>query len=496
MNIDIFFQLTINGILLGGLYAAMALGFSTIWGVMRLINLAHGEFIMMGAYVAWFFFNPLREQNLTIAASTETISNVTVVAIALVLAYILWRVAMLVLRDAAVARRNLLGIFTAFVSFIVLFQVIPLIITFDASITMIVFTVLALLFGLYLSENVLLPFVHDTLQRRIIGLPISIILFYAIYAMWSSTGFTVINIPMMLIIFVALSLSIGFIISHIVFKRSLAWDVVPTDEQIPSILISLQQSLDSLKLSRVWQRRVIGYGFGSITAYAGYALWRSMDFPSIDPFLSLPIIFVIFFALGYVLQNGFLNRLVEGPYLTMLLVTFSIAIILQNIGLQIYAADPRRINVDYGSSYRFSDVTIPPAKLFTVIASILMVAGLVAFLRYTRTGYAIRAAAQNKMAARLMGINIKETYAITFAVSIALTAMAGAMMGTFLPIAPINGPPWTLRAFSIVALGGLGKVEGTIVGGLVLGLAESYVGGGMSARIGNCLSLSSSLLLY
>ncbi|RMG85900.1 MAG: branched-chain amino acid ABC transporter permease [Chloroflexi bacterium] len=109
--------------------------------------------------------------------------------------------------------------------------------------------------------------------------------------------------------------------------------------------------------------------------------------------------------------------------------------------------------------------------------SVLMIAGLVLFLTRTRTGYAIRAAAQNKMAARLMGINIYETYAITFGLSIALTAIAGAMMGTFQPITPVNGPPWTLRAFSIVALGGLGKVQGVVLGGLLLGLVESFIGG-------------------
>jgi branched-chain amino acid transport system permease protein len=85
------------------------------------------------------------------------------------------------------------------------------------------------------------------------------------------------------------------------------------------------------------------------------------------------------------------------------------------------------------------------------------------------------------MAARLMGIDIHETYAITFGLSIALTALAGAMIGTYLPIAPINGPPWTLRAFSIVALGGLGKVQGVVTGGLVLGLTESYIGGYVGA---------------
>jgi branched-chain amino acid transport system permease protein len=172
------------------------------------------------------------------------------------------------------------------------------------------------------------------------------------------------------------------------------------------------------------------------------------------------------------------NRVVEGPYLTMLLITFAVSIILQNIGLKIFRADPRRINIDYGNAYYITEnLTVPPVRVLILLISAIMIAGLVWFLQRTRIGYAIRAAAQHKMAARLMGINIRETYAITFGVAIALTGLAGAMMGMFQPITPVTGPMWTLRAFAIVALGGLGKVEGVIAGGFVLGLVESYIGG-------------------
>lgn len=477
MNLDIFLQLTINGILLGGLYAAMALGFSTIWGVMRLINLAHGEFIMMGAYVAWFFFNPLREQNLTLTASLESIPNALVFSIAVVVAYIFWKISQYVLRDGSPGMRHIGGGVIALISFIILFLILPSIVTIQASSTGVVFTVIALIIGITLSENILPRYVDNELIRHGLGIGIGVIICYGLYAWWSSDEFAVIDIPMMLIIFISLALSIGFMISHIILRHGIGWDVKTQEPQTESVLHNIKQSLDNLTLSRLWQRRLFAYPLAILISYGAYLFWQSTDFAPIDPFLGLPIIFILFFALGYAIQNSFLNRLVEGPYLTMLLVTFSIAIILQNIGLQIYAADPRRINIQYGVAYRFGEVTIPPTKFLTVVVSIVLVAGLVAFLRYTRVGYAIRAAAQNKMAARLMGINIYETYAITFAVSIALTAMAGAMMGTFLPISPISGPPWTLRAFSIVALGGLGKVEGVIAGGMVLGLAESYVGG-------------------
>jgi branched-chain amino acid transport system permease protein len=275
----------------------------------------------------------------------------------------------------------------------------------------------------------------------------------ALLLYWKSTDYASVEISMRAIIFVGLAMTLGFHISHLVLGRGLEWRTL-------------------------LQRRLVGYTIGVIASAALYRIWYETDFKPIDPFLSLPAVFVLFFGLGYIIQNGFLNRLVEGPYLTMLLVTFAMSIALQNIGLQIYAADPRRINVGYSTGREITGgITVAPTRVYMTIVAVIMVIGLVSFLRYTRIGYAIRAAAQNKMAAKLMGINIYEVYAITFGVSLALTGMAGAMMGIVQPITPVDGPEFTLRAFAIVALGGLGKVQGVVVGGMVLGIAESLVGG-------------------
>ena len=393
---DFFLQLTINGILLGGFYAMMTVGFSTIWGVMNLINLAHGEFLLMGAYVAWFFFNPSREQSIYLGGKLEQVEST--------------------------------------IQFVMI--------------------ITALLSGALLSERVI---GRQRIARRgwriMIGLLIAAVIHLAIYTAWrDAEQFRVVEISMLMMIPLALALSIGFLLSHVGLS-----DYVPD----------------------IWMRRALGYGIGAVVVFIGWKLWENGGFQSIDPFLTLPLIFVIFFALGYALQNSLFNRLIEGPFLTMLLVTFSVSIILQNIGLQLYAADPRKINIDYGVAYALGEtgLTVPPVKLLASFVSIFMIGGVVLFLRRTRTGYAIRAAAQHKMAARLMGIDINETYAITFGLALAVTAMAGAMMGTFQPITPVTGAPFTLRAFAIVALGGLGRVQGVIVGGMVLGLAESYIGG-------------------
>jgi branched-chain amino acid transport system permease protein len=404
-NPEFFIQLVLNGLLLGAFYATTALGFSIIWGVMRLINLAHGEFLMMGAFVAWFFFNPTRAQNLTFAVADPNT-----------------------------------------------FEFGETTFTFHVT-TLAAMSVFAIIIAAIISEDILKTRYPNALLRRSGAVIGAIIVASIVFFIWRSNEFVPFSIPMMFMIMVGLALSIGFMISFMVLYITLNWGTI-------------------------WERRIIGYFIGGLVTALFYMGWKETNLIPIDPFVSLPLIFVLFFALGFVVQGGFFNRLIGSPYLAMLLITFAVSIALQNFGLTIYRADPRRINVDYGTAFRLTDsILISPIRVLIVIVSAFMIIGLVLFLNRTRTGYAIRAAAQNDMAARLMGINIREVYAITFAISLALTGMAGAMMATFQPITPVDGPAWTLRAFAIVALGGLGKVEGVVVGGLVLGVAESLVGG-------------------
>ncbi len=435
---EFFIQLTINGLLLGMFYATMTLGFSIIWGVMRLINLAHGEFLLMGSYVAWFLFNPHREQILSIGSQTPD-------------------------------------------------EVMSVIET--------VFIGIAVVIGFILSEIIRnqTP-IRVQWQARVMGFPLGAALTYGIYLYWQSVDFKQIVIPVKDMVFVGTWLSLGFVLSHFAFRNLFA-DKLAEAEHQP----------DSLWHHEIWLRRLIGYTIAFVVAKV-YIIPAGTMSP-MDPYKALPLIALLFFALGYVLQRGLFNQLVEGPYLTMLLVTFGIKIILQNIGLRIYAGDPRQVDPDYANTFwsrtdltsdkfrvpvfgtklpnplsliaekDFPDVTLPQDKTYVVIVSFMMFFGLIWFLRYTRIGQAIRAAAQNKFAARLVGINIKETYAITFGIALASTAVAGAMMSTFQPITPINGSRWTLRAFAIVALGGLGRIQGVLLGGIILGLTESYIAG-------------------
>ncbi|MDH3675445.1 MAG: branched-chain amino acid ABC transporter permease, partial [Anaerolineae bacterium] len=198
-------------------------------------------------------------------------------------------------------------------------------------------------------------------------------------------------------------------------------------------------------------------------------------YQGMDPFFALIIILPLMFGMGYILQKFLINRVVERPHLVSLLVTFGLAIVLANIAKLLFTASPRSVDVSYSGALRFGDLTFSNIKTLVFIGALVMLIGLQLFLSRTRMGKSIRAAAQNKNAARMVGIEISRVYAITAGICIALTAAAGMLISPTQAIFPFMGPPLTLRAFTITALGGLGSIPGALLGGLLLGITETLI---------------------
>lgn len=220
---------------------------------------------------------------------------------------------------------------------------------------------------------------------------------------------------------------------------------------------------------------VINLAHGEYLMIGAYLAWIFSNYLGLDPFFSLILIMPIMFVVGYVMQRVLINRIVERPHLMALLVTFGISIALANLVKLVYTADPRFINVWYTGSTEIAGLTFPLAKSFMFIASIIIMIVLTVFLQRSKLGKSIRASAQNKNAARIVGIEINQVYAMTAGICIALTAAAGAMISLTVPVYPFMGPPFTLKAFTITALGGLGRVPGALIGGLILGIAEVMI---------------------
>lgn len=220
---------------------------------------------------------------------------------------------------------------------------------------------------------------------------------------------------------------------------------------------------------------VINLAHGEFLMIGAYAAWMLFRAFGVDPFLSLVIIMPVMFGVGYVLQRVLINRVVERPHLISLLVTFGLSIALATLANVIFTADPRTVPVSYNGSIDILGMTVPIVKTIILFLALLIMLALHLFLQRTRLGRSIRAAAQNKNAARIVGVEVGQVYAVTFGMAIAITAAAGAMISPVAPIFPFMGPPFTLKAFTITALGGLGRIPGALLGGIVLGLVETLL---------------------
>lgn len=220
---------------------------------------------------------------------------------------------------------------------------------------------------------------------------------------------------------------------------------------------------------------VINLAHGEFIMAGAYLTWVMNKQYGWEPFLALIVILPAFFVAGYILQRILINRIIERPHLISLLVTFGLSIIIANVYKLVYTATPRAVESAFSGFWRVGAVTIPITRTYVLAAALTMMAALHLFLQRTRLGKSIRAAAQNREAARIVGIEIGRVYAITFAICIALTGAAGMLVSPIQAIFPFMGAPLTLKAFAITAMSGLGSIPGALMGGVVLGLIEVFI---------------------
>ena len=251
---------------------------------------------------------------------------------------------------------------------------------------------------------------------------------------------------------------------------------------INGILLGGLYAIMALGLALVWGvLNIVNLSHGAFIMLGAYLSWYLYSWAGIDPFLGLSITAVLMFCLGYAVQRGLLNFVVRGPMFNTLLITFGLEVVLTYLAQLAFSADFRTINPSYaGNSIPFGPIVIPQARLMAFGIAILLTVAMWIFLLRTRLGRAIRATAQNLVAARLYGVDPRHLYAVTFGIGIGLAGVAGGLYGTVSQINPYIGATLTAKCFAIAIIGGLDSPLGVIVGGIVLGLIESlailYVG--------------------
>jgi branched-chain amino acid transport system permease protein len=217
-----------------------------------------------------------------------------------------------------------------------------------------------------------------------------------------------------------------------------------------------------------------------VGAYVAIFLFTTFN---ITPIIGMIGAFVVLFALGMALQRVLLERVVGEGIEQPIIVLFGLALMLQSIGRIWVGSDAQATDIGIpGEAIDIAGATLSFPRMVTFVISILLILGTWAFLKFTTTGLAIRATAQNNSAAQYMGIDTDNIHVLTLGLGTGLAGAAGALLSMLFPITPFVGWSYLLKAFAVVVLGGVGSVAGTLVGGLILGVSENvgvlYLGGG------------------
>jgi branched-chain amino acid transport system permease protein len=220
--------------------------------------------------------------------------------------------------------------------------------------------------------------------------------------------------------------------------------------------------------------RVVNFAHGEMMVGGMYLALLSFLWLGIDPMQALPLVAALLFAFGYGLQRTVVNRFIGVPEHQQFLLLVAIAMILTNGTLMIFGPDARSVQIDYAyDSYELGPLIIDKVRVFAAGTSLAIAALLFGFFNYTRTGKAIRACSDNNLGALVVGLDVSRLYALTFGIGTACVGSAGCLILLLVDVHPHLAVDYTLLAFVIVIVGGLGSLGGALLGGLLVGLSET-----------------------
>jgi branched-chain amino acid transport system permease protein len=257
----------------------------------------------------------------------------------------------------------------------------------------------------------------------------------------------------------------------------LSFDLV-ANVVLAGILTGLVYGLMALGLSVIFGVvRVINFAHGELMTVAMYAATLLFARFELDPFLAVLPVAIAFFVLGYALQAGLINPFITRPEHSQLMLLVAVGLIAINALLMAFGPDARSVQVDYQlESFELGEILIDKARLYAAGLAVATALALIGVFRFTRTGKAIRACADNHFAAQVVGLDVKRLYAITFGLGAVCVAVAGCSLTLLVDVTPSLGPQYTLLSFVIVIVGGLGSMLGALVGGVLIGVSEALAG--------------------
>ncbi|MGE5642247.1 MAG: branched-chain amino acid ABC transporter permease [Byssovorax cruenta] len=244
---------------------------------------------------------------------------------------------------------------------------------------------------------------------------------------------------------------------------------------VDGLLIGVVYGIAAMGLNLIWGvMRVINLAHGALISLGMFGVYLLFSSLGINPYVSLLLIAILGLLMGVVIYFVGIARVINGPYLSTLLATFSINMIIIGLGTAAFTTTPRDTGFSLGS-IQVGPLTLLGTRLVAAAVTLLVTAALYAFLYRTRMGKYIRAVSNNRAAAELMGIPSARVLALSFGIGTMLAAIAGGLIASFFSFTILSGDIYQQKSFIIGVLGGLGNPLGALLGGLILGMLEGLL---------------------
>ena len=244
---------------------------------------------------------------------------------------------------------------------------------------------------------------------------------------------------------------------------------------LDGIFVGAVFALSAYGLALVWGvMNVKNLAQGDFVIMGGFIALGLHEYLGIHPIISIPIVLILMFAYGWAVYKLIIKRVIDNDMFVSLLATFGLSLLMQQVMNLIYGPEVRIIDPELPIYEFFDFITVPMAKIISLILAAIFALIITIFMKKSRMGQAIRATAQDARAARVLGINTDNVYAFTFALNAAICGVAGVMVSIIWVLQPFYGITYSLRTFAIVTAAGLGNLPAVIGTGFVLGLIEKY----------------------
>ena len=266
---------------------------------------------------------------------------------------------------------------------------------------------------------------------------------------------------------------------------------------IQGVLSGLVYGLMALGLSVIFGVvRVVNFAHGEFAVLAMYCAFVLFGLAGVDPIIASIPLAIAFFVLGYAMQRGMVQPFVTRPQHEQFILLVGVALVITNGLLLAFGPESKHVDLPYSfDSYTVGGALIDKVRVYGAAAALAVTAALFAFFRFTSTGTAIRASADNLTGAAVVGLDVKRLYAISFGLGLACVGAAGSIMMALTDMTPMLAPSLTLLAFTIVIVGGLGSMTGALAGGLLIGVAEAVASLVVSPAIKSMVSFGLLVLV-